>query len=119
MTVTEPVSLAAILGLRHYSTLVAADKRNFGGLRLRGGGVTLAVLGTLQHGIDAVEDVPPDDVGVDVVGAELVQRPVDGVPATVAYVDETRLIRSGVFPVLVVNRGKPGNIQAPASPCMM
>ena len=40
----------------------------------------------MQHGIDAVEDVPLGDVGVGVVGAELVQRPVGDVLAAVGAV---------------------------------
>ena len=64
----------------------AADEGDAGEFALEVGGVALAVLGMMQHGIDVVEDVPLGDVGVGVVGAELVQRPVGDVFAAIGAV---------------------------------
>ena len=64
----------------------AADERDAGEFALEVGGVALAVLGVVQHGIDVVEDVPLGDAGVGVVGSELVQRPVGDVLAAVGVV---------------------------------
>jgi len=37
----------------------------------------------MQDGVDVVEDVPLGDVGIGVVGAELVERPVGDVLAAI------------------------------------
>src|SRR5271157_4308155 len=63
-----------------------AHERNARQLPPQVGRIALAVLGVVQDGVDVVEDVPLADGGIVVAGAELFERPVGDVLASVGAV---------------------------------